>query len=405
MVEIERDTGTVKLLRYVAVDDVGNVINPMIVDGQLHGGIAQGVGQALWEGAVYDEGGQLVTGELMDYAMPRTHNLVQFELDRTVTPCPHNPLGVKGVGEAGAIASPAAVVNAVVDALSHLGITHIDMPLTPEKVWRAMKRRGCATGRAERSLGGLEMYPAQFDYHRASSVAQALDLLGSKQDAKLLAGGHSLLPMMKLRLAQPANLIDIGGIKELTGIERSGSSVRIGALTTHAELAASDVLKKSCPIVAEAAAKIGDPQVRNRGTIGGNLTHADPGSDLPAVVKALDATLHLQSKKREAHGQGAATSSSTCSPRRWARARSSPRSRCRCSTAPASAYLKFEHPASGYAVVGAAAIVRAKDGKCESARLCFNGVTATPLDAQGWAARSPARRSTTRRSTPRSTAT
>jgi carbon-monoxide dehydrogenase large subunit len=139
VVEVERDTGVVKLLRYVAVDDVGNVINPMIVDGQLHGGIAQGVGQALWEGAVYDDGGQLVTGELMDYALPRAHNLVSFELDRTVTPCPHNPLGVKGVGEAGAIASPAAVVNAVVDALSHLGIRHLDMPLQPEKVWRAMR--------------------------------------------------------------------------------------------------------------------------------------------------------------------------------------------------------------------------------------------------------------------------
>jgi carbon-monoxide dehydrogenase large subunit len=138
VIEIDRETGAIKLLRYVAVDDVGNVINPMIVDGQLHGGLAQGVGQALWEGAVYDDGGQLVTGELMDYALPRAHNLVSFELDRTVTPCPHNPLGVKGVGEAGAIASPAAVVNAAVDALSHLGIRHIDMPLTPEKVWRAM---------------------------------------------------------------------------------------------------------------------------------------------------------------------------------------------------------------------------------------------------------------------------
>ncbi|HEX2466564.1 MAG TPA: xanthine dehydrogenase family protein subunit M [Thermoanaerobaculia bacterium] len=226
------------------------------------------------------------------------------------------------------------------------------------------------------------MYPARFDYHRASSVAQALDLLGSKQDAKLLAGGHSLLPMMKLRLAQPANLIDIGGIKELTGIERSGSSVRIGALTTHAELASSDVLKKACPIVAEAAAKIGDPQVRNRGTIGGNLTHADPGSDLPAVVKALDATLHLQSKKGKrtvkaseffvdlltsAVGEGEILTAIEVPVLDGAGA----------------AYLKFEHPASGYAVVGAAAIVRVKGGKCESARLCFNGVTATPLDAQG----------------------
>ncbi len=138
VVEIDTDTGAVGLLRYVAVDDVGNVINPMIVEGQIHGGVAQGIGQALWEGAVYDESGQLITGTLMDYALPKAHNLVSFELDRTVTPCPHNPLGVKGVGEAGAIASPAAVVNSVVDALQHLGIKHLDMPLTPEKVWRAM---------------------------------------------------------------------------------------------------------------------------------------------------------------------------------------------------------------------------------------------------------------------------
>jgi carbon-monoxide dehydrogenase large subunit len=138
VVEIDPDTGVVTLQRYVAVDDVGNVINPMIVDGQLHGGLAQGIGQALWEGAVYDDGGQLVTGSLMDYALPRAHKLVSFELDRTVTPCPHNPLGVKGVGEAGAIASPPAVVNAVVDALKPHGIRHLDMPLTPEKVWRAI---------------------------------------------------------------------------------------------------------------------------------------------------------------------------------------------------------------------------------------------------------------------------
>ena len=139
IVEVDPDTGEVELMRYVAVDDVGNVINPMIVDGQLHGGLAQGIGQALWEGAEYDDTGQLITGSLMDYAMPRSHRLVNFELDRTTTPCPHNPLGVKGVGEAGAIASPPAVVNAVVDALSGFGIRHIDMPLTPEKVWRAIE--------------------------------------------------------------------------------------------------------------------------------------------------------------------------------------------------------------------------------------------------------------------------
>ncbi len=142
VVEVDPETGEVELLRYIAVDDCGNRINPMIVDGQLHGGIAQGVGQALWEEAVYDEAGQLLTGELLDYALPRAHKLPSFELGHTVTPCPHNPLGVKGVGEAGTIASPAAVVNAVVDALAPYGVRHLDMPLRPEKVWRAIHGTG-----------------------------------------------------------------------------------------------------------------------------------------------------------------------------------------------------------------------------------------------------------------------
>ncbi len=142
VVEVDRGTGEVELLRYVAVDDCGNVINPMIVDGQVHGGLAQGIGQALWEEAVYDENGQLLTGEMLDYALPRAHKLPSFELARTVTPCPHNPLGVKGIGEAGAIASPAAVVNAVVDALKPFGVRHLDMPLRPEKVWLAMQSEG-----------------------------------------------------------------------------------------------------------------------------------------------------------------------------------------------------------------------------------------------------------------------
>ena len=138
IVEVDEDTGFVDLKRYVAVDDVGMKINPMIVDGQLHGGIAQGVGQALWEGAVYDENGQLLSGSMSDYALPRAGWLPMFELAETITPSPVNPLGVKGVGEAGAIASTAAVANAVMDALSPFGIRHLDMPLTPQTVWRAM---------------------------------------------------------------------------------------------------------------------------------------------------------------------------------------------------------------------------------------------------------------------------
>lgn len=138
VVEVDPETGRVDLSRYLAVDDVGNVINPMIVEGQVHGGIAQGVGQALFETAVYDEGANLLSGSFMDYAMPKAHYMPSFETDRTVTPCPHNPLGVKGVGEAGSIASPAAIVNAIVDALAPFNVEHIDMPVTPEKVWRVI---------------------------------------------------------------------------------------------------------------------------------------------------------------------------------------------------------------------------------------------------------------------------
>jgi aerobic carbon-monoxide dehydrogenase large subunit len=139
MVEVDKDTGQVKILRYVAVDDVGNVINPMIVDGQIHGGIAQGIAQALYEGAVYDENGTLVSGSMLDYAVPTAAMLPHYEHDRTVTPTPVNPLGIKGAGETGTIAATPAVVNAVVDALAPFGIKHLDMPLTPQKVWNAMQ--------------------------------------------------------------------------------------------------------------------------------------------------------------------------------------------------------------------------------------------------------------------------
>ncbi|MBI2206286.1 MAG: molybdopterin-dependent oxidoreductase [Candidatus Rokubacteria bacterium] len=141
VVEVERDTGAVKLLRYLAVDDVGNVINPMIVDGMVHGGIAQGIGQALWEGAVYDvQSGQLMTGTMSDYALPKADLLPMYETGRTVTPTPVNPLGIKGAGETGTIAATPCVVNAVVDALAGLGVDHIEaMPLTTERVWQTIQ--------------------------------------------------------------------------------------------------------------------------------------------------------------------------------------------------------------------------------------------------------------------------
>ncbi len=139
LVEVDPDTGDVDLLEYWATDDCGNVINPMIVDGQLHGGIAQGIAQALFEEAIYDDMGNLLTGSLIDYPLPAAGNLPMFSLDRTVTPTDVNPLGVKGIGEAGTIGSAQTIVNAVVDAVSHLGVKHIDMPLRPKRVWQAIE--------------------------------------------------------------------------------------------------------------------------------------------------------------------------------------------------------------------------------------------------------------------------
>ncbi len=138
VVEIDKDTGELEIKRYIAVDDCGNQINPLLVQGQVHGGIAQGLAQALFEEVVYDENGQLLTGELMDYAVPKAHQLPHYELDHTVTPSPVNPLGAKGVGEAGTIGSTPAVANAVIDALAPFGVKHLDLPLRPEKLWRAM---------------------------------------------------------------------------------------------------------------------------------------------------------------------------------------------------------------------------------------------------------------------------
>jgi carbon-monoxide dehydrogenase large subunit len=140
VVEIDGETGQVTLKRYVALDDCGPQINPMIVEGQVHGGVVQGVGQALWEGAVYDDSGQLLTGSLLDYALPRADTLPDIDVLSTVTRSPHHPLGVKGIGEAGTIASTAAVYNAVIDALEPFGVDNLTMPLTAERVWRAMQR-------------------------------------------------------------------------------------------------------------------------------------------------------------------------------------------------------------------------------------------------------------------------
>jgi carbon-monoxide dehydrogenase large subunit len=144
VVEVDTETGEVELRRYVAVDEVGNVINPQIVDGQIHGGVTQGIAQALWEEAIYDEDGNLTTGSMLSYLVPSAAETIDYELDRVVAPSPTNPMGVKGVGETGTIASTPAVINAIVDALSPYGVTDVEMPAKPERVWRAIQEGGAS---------------------------------------------------------------------------------------------------------------------------------------------------------------------------------------------------------------------------------------------------------------------
>jgi carbon-monoxide dehydrogenase large subunit len=144
VVDIDRGTGMVKIRRFVAVDDCGNIINPMIVDGQIHGGLTMGMAPALMEEIQYDEAGNIQGGSFMDYLLPTAMETPSWETDKTVTPSPHHPFGAKGVGESATVGAPPAIVNAVVDALAHLGVKHFEIPITPEKVWKVLKEKGVA---------------------------------------------------------------------------------------------------------------------------------------------------------------------------------------------------------------------------------------------------------------------
>ncbi len=218
------------------------------------------------------------------------------------------------------------------------------------------------------------MYSANFDYHRARSLSDAQQLLAAHPGAKLLAGGHSLIPLMKLRLAAPPALVDIGRIPELRGISRSADTIRIGALTTHAEIAASAELQKSAAALSEAAGLVGDPAVRSRGTIGGNIAHADPASDLPTVLVALDARIVAIGPAGErtipADGFFTGIMSTALADNEVVTAIVVPSS----ARGQGSAYVKFSHPASRYAVIGVAASVTVAGNVCSTARVALGGL-------------------------------
>lgn len=213
------------------------------------------------------------------------------------------------------------------------------------------------------------MYSANFDYVRAESLEHAMELLSSNSNARLLAGGHSLIPALKLRLDSPSLLIDIGWLEDMKGITSVTSKVNIGALTTHAEIAASDAVPQG---LREAAGMVGDPQVRNRGTIGGNISHADPASDLPTMLVALGAKIHL----------GGMTGSRTVPAAEFfegffetAKNKDEMVLSVEIPTGGASAYEKMPNPASGYCMVGAGVVLRMEEGKCASAGVAVGGLT------------------------------
>jgi carbon-monoxide dehydrogenase medium subunit len=228
------------------------------------------------------------------------------------------------------------------------------------------------------------MYPAAFEYHAPATVKDALKLLGKLDDAKILAGGHSLVPMMKLRLAQPKNIIDLRRVTTLSGIKEDKSVITVGAMTTHWEVESSTVLKAKAPVVSETAAVIGDPAVRNKGTIGGSLAHADPAADMPATAIALgfefvcEGAKGKRTVKVDDWFEGLmATALKDNELLTQIRIPVWP-------TGSGAAYLKFPHPASRFAVVGVcAAVTLDKNGACTKASVGVTGAGTKAVRAQG----------------------
>jgi aerobic carbon-monoxide dehydrogenase medium subunit len=223
------------------------------------------------------------------------------------------------------------------------------------------------------------MRPAEFEYHRPGSLDEALALLG--EESRPLAGGHSLLPLMKMRLSTPEALVDLADVPGLDEISEDGDGLRVGALATHASVAASELVRSRCPVLAETAALIGDAQVRNRGTLGGSVAHADPAADYPTILTALGATISVAGENGEremaADDFFVGMFATALRPGELVVA-------ARVPATPAgtgAAYVKHRHPASFYAVVGVAAVVTVENGNCTSARLTIGGVTGTPVDA------------------------
>ena len=304
--EVDTETGEVTMRKYVCCDDIGNIVNPLIVAGQVHGGLVQGIAQALWEEAVYDDAGTLVSGSFVDYLVPTAADTISFEVDHTTTPSLTNTLGTKGVGEAGTIASTPAVVNAVVDAIRHLGVNDIQMPCTPERVWKAVNERGPWRRRPDRGRGGAALRcrrtPAPTRRREQAHDPRTVRL----PRADLGRGGAGRARRARRRRqgdrrrAEPA-----AGAADAAQRARDGHRPRQDRRPARhprrrrrdrhrrdddARGRARDPLvTEHANLITKAVEHLADAQIRHRGTFGGALAHADPAGDLGAPALALGA--------------------------------------------------------------------------------------------------------------------
>ena len=374
IVDVDVETGKVKVVRWVAVDDCGPAINPMLIDGQVHGGVAHGIGQALYEQIHYDAEGQLTTGSFVDYALPTAAELPTFETGPDRDPLAGQLArgeGDRGGGHDRRDAGGDERRDRRAEAARHHLPRHAAHPGADlgggagRHGWRGRERWRCS------------MIPAEFDYEVASDVDDAIKRISAGgEDAKALAGGHSLVPLMKLRLAAPTLLVDLGRLEELRGVERNGN-VRIGALTTHAMVQDTHELG----LLSAVAAEIADQQVRNRGTIGGSIAHADPASDMPAAMLVTESEMIVRGPSGERRIDAADMFTD------YMTSALAPDELLTDVCVPDEiedyehGYMKFTRRAEDWAMVGVCVLVKVNDGSCEDVRIGLTNMGSTPLRA------------------------
>ena len=359
-VEIDPDTGRTEIVGWTAVDDFGTLINPMIVEGQVHGGVAQGVGQALLEGAVYNNDGQLVSGSFMDYTMPRAENLPQLKVD---TP-PPNARPTRSASRAAA--------RRARSRRRPRSSTQSRMRSAP-RIWPC-RRRPRRSGRRfarprkcnkQQNKENSSMYA--FKYHRPTTVRQAANLLTKFPEAKVMAGGHSLLPVMKLRLASPSDIIDLGQVEGFSSIELKGRSLVIGGGTTHFTVANSPIVKESLPVLAKLAG-------RDRRSGGAPSRHHRRLARQQRSERRLSGG--VSRSWRDRHHQQAPHRRGRILPGMFTTALEPNEIIVKVSfpLAKKAAYQKFKHPASGFALVGVFVAKRGSDIRVAVTGAGSNGV-------------------------------